>query len=64
MARGTGITPEEDHVIRLGLQRKKKVSEIAKFLGRSRQAIHNRINRMKETGEINQGCLDMGQFDE
>ncbi|MCG7622719.1 HTH domain-containing protein [Epibacterium sp. Ofav1-8] len=64
MARGKGITREEDHVIRLGLQRGRSAGDIANFLGRSRQAIYQRIKRMEETGEIHQLCLDMGQFDE
>ncbi|MBV1864867.1 MAG: hypothetical protein KUG74_10580 [Rhodobacteraceae bacterium] len=64
MARGKQITKSEDSVIKLGLQIGRGPTEIAKFLGRSRQSVHNRINRMKKTGEINQMVADLGQFDE
>lgn len=60
MARGKGITPAEKQVVVLLLQREKNPSEIARFLGRSPQAIHQLIKRMNERGEL-QGVLDMGQ---
>lgn len=64
MARGKGMTGEEDSVIRLGLQNDRSVTEIANFLGRSRAAVYKRIERMKANGEINQLVADMGQLDE
>lgn len=63
MARGKGITSEEDQVIRLGLQKNKPVAEIARFLERSPQAVYKRIDRMKLNGEIDQLVADMGQLD-
>lgn len=62
--RGKAISSEEDMVIRLGLQKKKPVAEIASFLNRAPASIYKRIERMKEDGEIAQVVADLGQFDE
>lgn len=64
MARGKGITWEEDQVILLGLQKGKSVPEIANFLNRSFQAVYKRIERMKANGQIDQMVADMGQLDD
>lgn len=64
MARGKAITPEEEQVIRLGLQRGRPVSQIAQFLGRAPASIYKRIERMKQDGTIDQLELDMGQLDD
>lgn len=60
MGRGKGITPAEKQVVMLLLQRGQNPSEIARFLGRTPQAIHQLIKRMKSRDEL-QGVLDMGQ---
>ncbi len=62
--RGPAISQAEDKIIRLGLQRGRTVRQIAAFLGRAPASIYKRIERMKQTGEINQTVADLGQFDE
>lgn len=64
MARGLQFTQPELDVIRLGLENGRKVSEIAKFLGRSRQSVYRRIDQMKESGDLHQSILDLGQCDD
>ncbi|KPU83824.1 hypothetical protein JI58_02295 [Marinosulfonomonas sp. PRT-SC04] len=60
MARGKAISRTDDIIIRLGIECKTPISTIAKELGRSRQTIYQRIERMKATGEFKQLMLDLG----
>ncbi len=46
MARGRGISSDEDTLIKISLDLGKTVLEIANYLGRSRMAIYKRIDRM------------------
>ena len=64
MARGKQFTKAELEVIRLGIKNKHTIVDIAKFLGRARQSVHIRINKMRENGELAQTEMDMGQCDD
>lgn len=63
MGRGTNFTRAEDDVIRIGLKLGREKTEIAAFLGRSRQSLYLRINKMKANGDLEQGVMDLGQLD-
>lgn len=57
------FTRAEDDVIRLGLEMGAPVSGIVQRLGRSRAAVYRRIQVMRDSGEIGQGVLSLGQIE-
>ena len=52
MSRGKGFSRSEDHVIKFGLETGKPVSEIAEFLGRARQSVYKRIEKLRADGKF------------
>lgn len=58
-----GISKSEEKIIKLGVQKGMKISDIAEALGRSRQSIYQRVDRMKARGEFDQMVADLGQLD-
>jgi len=51
-------------VIRLLLSKGHSVRQIAAVLDRGKSGVHTQIERMKESGQIDQTVMDLGQADE
>lgn len=64
MARGKNISIAEKIAIRIGMQKGKTPSEIARYLNRSPQAVHQWIKKQENSADLKQLVLDMGQADE
>ncbi len=52
MARGKYITKFEAEIIRIGLDRGFKAPQIARYLGRTKQAVYNHIEKMESDGTL------------
>lgn len=60
MARARFFTPTEDRLIRIWDEEGISKAEIARRLGRTRQSIYQRLERMKNTGETAQYMVPIG----
>ncbi len=60
MARARFFTPTEDRLIRIWRDEGTSKAEIARRLGRSRQSIYQRLERMENTGETAQYMVPLG----
>lgn len=58
------ITDFEDRIIRYGVQTGQTKTEIARFIGKSRQTVHNRVKAMIADGRLSELDINSGRSDE
>ncbi|MEY8798954.1 MarR family transcriptional regulator [Leisingera sp. XS_AS12] len=59
-----GLTPHQLDVIRVGVKLGKKQAEIARILGRTKQAIHQAKKRMEAEGTIETIPFDLSLIEQ